>query len=156
MSETNDQLALALNQALEELFNADEANIAYTLLESVNKIRDDLNIIMMSDTYAINHIWNDIRSKPGLVQTMMSTTSTFIQCIDKIDQVITSFVPMFVPFTNKSIIVDSETISKAVEHTELKEVLLNNYWLFFLLYAATNKRIVNMFLSSLLPPKSKH
>lgn len=156
MSETNDQLALALNQALEELFNADEANIAYTLLESVNKIRDDLNIIMMSDTYAINHIWNDIRSKPGLVQTLMSTTSTFIQCIDNIDQVITSFVPMFVPFTNKSIIVDSETISKAVEHTELKEVLLNNYWLFFLLYAATNKRIVNMFLSSLLPPKSKH
>jgi hypothetical protein len=81
----------------------------------------------------------------------MTTTATFVQAIDDIDVAIKKFVGAFVPFTNKTAIVDNETLKKAVEHTELEQVLLNNYWLFFLMYAATNMRVVNAYLSTLIP-----
>lgn len=151
MSEVNNQLKEALLEALEELFNAEDEVHAHSLVKLISDIRADLNIIMLTDKYATAHIWHKLRQNISNIQTIMSTTATFVQCVDDIDGAITKFVSSFVPFTDRTTVVDDETIIKAASHDELKQVLLTNYWLFFLVYAATNLRIVNGFLNSILP-----
>ena len=155
MSELNMQLKESFLEALEELYNAEDQIHADSLVELISEIRDDLNIIMLTNAYVETHIWSKIRAKSSNVQTLMATTSTFIQGIDDPDTAIKKYVKSFIPFTNKSIIVDNETISKAAEHTELERILLDNYWLFFLIIAATNKRILNGFLTSMIPVGKK-
>lgn len=151
MSEVNNQLKEALLEALEELFNAEDELHADNLVRLISEIRADLNIIMLTDKYATVHIWHKLRQNISNVQTIMATASTFVQCIDDIDGAINKFVSAFVPFTNKTMVVDDEIIVKAANHEEIRQVLLSNYWLFFLVYAATNLRIVNGFISSILP-----
>lgn len=151
MSTTNDQLKLALLEALEELYNADDEAHADNIVKLINTIRDDLNIILMTNEYVEKYIWRELRQNSSNVQTLMATSATFIQCIDNIDELIPKYVASFVPFNNGTKIVDTETFTKAVDHSELQAVLLSNHWLFFLLYAATNKRIINGFINSILP-----
>lgn len=151
MSEINNQLKEALIEALDELYHADDEAHADYLIRTISEVRDDLNLILMTDEYAERYIWSKLRSNSSNVQTLMATTATFVQCIDNIDETIKKFVPAFVPFRSPTQIVDGETFEKAVDHAELEKVLLNNYWLFFLLYASTNKRIINGFLSTMLP-----
>lgn len=155
MSEVNNQLKEALLEALEELFNAEDELHAHNLVNLISEMRADLNIIMLTDKYAALHVWHRLRQNISNVQTIMSTTATFIQCIDDPDGAINKFVPAFLPFTNKTTVVDDETITKAANHEELRQVLLSNYWLFFLIYAATNLRLVNGFLSSIIPKEKK-
>jgi hypothetical protein len=151
MSDLNNQLKEALVEALDELFNAEDVAHSHKLIDTITEIRGDLNLIMMTDDYAEKHVWDKLRNVTSNIQTLMTTTATFVQAIDDIDVAIKKFVGAFVPFTNKTAIVDNETLKKAVEHTELEQVLLNNYWLFFLMYAATNMRVVNAYLSTLIP-----
>lgn len=151
MSDLNNQLKEALVETLEELFNAEDPAHAELLVKTIIEIRGDMNLIMMTDQYVEKHIWAKLRDPTSNIQTLMSTTTTFVQCIDDIDTVIKKYVAAFVPFRSATMIVDDETISKAADHTELEKVLLNNYWLFFLLFAATNIRVVNAFLQTIVP-----
>ena len=151
MSDLNNQLQEALVEALEELFNAEDAAHAENLIKVITEIRGDLNLIMMTDEYVERYVWEKLRNATSNIQTLMATTATFVQCIDDIDSVIKRYVRAFVPFTNATLIVDNETITKAAEHSELEKILLNNYWLFFMMYAATNMRTVNRFLATIVP-----
>lgn len=155
MSDLNNQLQEALVEALEELFNAEDAAHAENLVRIITEIRGDLNLIMMTDEYVERYVWEKLRNATSNIQTLMTTTATFIQCIDDIDLVIKRYVRAFVPFTNTTQIVDNETIVKAVDHDELEKILLSNYWLFFMMYAATNMRIVNTFLQTIVPKEKK-
>lgn len=152
MSDLNNQLKEALVEALEELFNAEDTTHAAALVNSINEIRGDMNLIMMTDQYVEKYVWQRLRVVTSNIQTLMSTTTTFVQCIDDIDAAIKNHVRSFVPFTNATKIVDDETIKKAVERPELEKILTDNHWLFFLLFASTNMRIVNAFLQSIVPP----
>lgn len=151
MSELNNQIKEALVEALTELFNAEDELHAQGLIEIINEVRGDTNLIMFADKYVETNVWTKLRENTSYIQTLMATTATFVQCIDDIDLAIKRFVPGFVPFTNATGIVDNETISKAVEHDELEKALKSNYWLFFIMYAATNMRVVNHFLAPLVP-----
>lgn len=152
MSAINSQLNDALIETLTELFNAEDEEHAQGLIALIIEVRGDMNLIMMSDQYVEANIWNKIRTKTSNVQTLMSTTATFIQQIDDIDTAIKRFVRSAVPFTSATQIVDHETITKAVDHSELERVLTCNLWLFFLLYSSTNMRVVNAYLATLAPP----
>ena len=153
MSDLNNQMNNALVEALSELFEAEDEAHAQGLVTIITEIRGDTNLIMFADKYVETNVWKKLREKTSYIQTVMATTATFVQCIDDIDVAIKRFVPGFVPFTNATAIVDNETIEKAAEHDELITILKNNYWLFFLMYAATNMRIVNRFLEQLVPTK---
>jgi hypothetical protein len=153
MSDLNNQLKEALVEALNELFNAEDEAHAEGLVTIITEIRGDTNLIMFADKYVESNVWKKLREKTSYIQTLMATTATFVQCVDDIDLAIKRFVPAFVPFTNATGIVDNETIDKAAEHSELETILKANYWLFFLMYAATNMRVVNQFLASLVPTK---
>ncbi len=153
MSDSNNQLQEALIEALEELYNAEDANHAELIVKTINEIRGDMNLIMMTDDYVEKHVWHKLRNVTSTIQTLMSTTTTFISCIDDVEAAIKRFVRAAIPFTNATRIVDDETIKKAAEHKELEKVLTDNLWLFFLLYASTNMRIINKFLISIQPPK---
>lgn len=151
MSELNNQLQQALVDALEELFNAEDEAHATNLITVISEIRDDLNLIMMTSEYVEKHVWSKLRNVTSNIQTLMSTATTFLQGIDDVEGAIRTSVAKFVPFTNKTLIVDEETITKAAEHKELEDILLANYWLFFLMYAATNKRVINAYLLTRVP-----
>ena len=153
MSELNNQMKQALVETLDELFNAEDEAHAHGLINIINEIRGDTNLIMFADKYVVTNVWKKLREQTSFIQTLMATSATFVQCIDDIDLAIKRFVPGFVPFTNSTGIVDNETIEKAAEHRELEDILKANYWLFFLMYAATNMRIVNHFLAQLVPTK---
>jgi hypothetical protein len=155
MSESNNQLKEALVEALEELFSSDDIEHATFLVDIMREIRADLNLIMMTDKYAELYVWKKLREQVSTIQTLMSTTATFVQSIDDIDGLIGKYVRAFIPFNNATEIVDEETISKAAEHVELEKVLKSNYWLFFLMFASTNMRIVNAYLNSIAPPPGK-
>lgn len=156
MSELNDQLQQALVEALDELFNAEDEAHATNLVQVITEIRGDLNLIMMTDKYVEQQVWARLRNVTSNIQTLMATTTTFVQGIDNIDSVIKKSVGAFVPFTSRTKIVDSDTFEKAAEHAELEEILLANYWLFFLLYASTNMRVINNYLATRVPSKGKH
>lgn len=153
MSDLNNQMKNALVEALNELFNAEDTAHAEGLIAIITEIRGDTNLIMFADKYVETNVWKKLREKTSYIQTVMATTATFVQCIDDVDMAIKRFVPGFVPFTNATDIVDDETIEKAADHPELEKILKANYWLFFLMYAATNMRVVNQFLASLVPAK---
>ena len=153
MSELNNQLKRALVEALNELFNAEDDLHAQGLIDIIDEIRGDTNLIMFADKYVETNVWKKLRENTSYIQTLMATTATFVQCIDDIDKAIKRFVPAFIPFTNGTGIVDDETIAKAADHAELEDVLKCNYWLFFLMYAATNMRVINEFLLSVVPAK---
>lgn len=153
MSTLNNQLKEALVEALNELFNAEDEAHADGLIDIITEIRGDTNLIMYADKYVETNVWKKLRSTTSYIQTLMSTTATFVQCIDDIDDAIKHCVPGFIPFTNSTGIVDDETITKAAELGELEKTLKDNYWLFFLMYAATNMRVVNQFLASMIPAK---
>lgn len=155
MSESNNQLKEALVEALEELFSSDDIEHATFLVDIVREIRADLNLIMMTNEYAELYVWKKLRDKVSPIQTLMSTTATFVQSIDDIDGLIKKYVRSFIPFNNATKIVDEETITKAAEHDELTKILQSNYWLFFLMFAATNMRIVNAYLATIAPPSGK-
>jgi hypothetical protein len=155
MSDLNNQLQEALVEALEELFNAEDEAHAENLVRVITEVRGDLNLIMMTDEYVERYVWEKLRNATSNIQTLMATTATFVQCIDDIDSVIKRYVRAFVPFTNTTQIVDTETITKAADHDELEKILLSNYWLFFMMYAATNMRTVNRFLATIVPKEKK-
>lgn len=155
MSDFNNQLQEALIEALDELYNAEDAKHAELIVQTINEIRGDMNLIMMTDKYVEKHVWEKLRKITSTMQTLMSTTTTFVCCIDDVEGAIKRFVRAAIPFTNATQIVDDETINKAAEHIELEKVLMNNLWLFFLLYASTNMRIVNKFLVSIQPVKKE-
>lgn len=155
MSESNNQLKEALVEALEELFSADDMAHATFLVDLMREIRADLNLIMMTDQYAELYVWKKLREQVTPVQTLMSTTATFVQSIDDIDGLIDKYVRAFIPFNNATKIVDEETLSKAAEHQELAKILKSNYWLFFLMFAATNLRLVNAYLLTITPPPGR-
>lgn len=142
MQKANEQMRAALVESIHELFLSEDNLHSAGFLEILNSIRSDLNLIMMDSQYVEANVWAKLRSPASMQQTLISTTATFLQGVDDIDAIIEKMVPRLVPFTSASLIVDDETIGKAVDHNELIKVLRNNYWLFFIIYAATNMRVV--------------
>ena len=132
----------ALGEAIHELFLSEDTKHSTAFVEVLDGIRSDLNLFMVDSQYAEKNIWGKFRTPSSMLQTLISTTATFLLGVDNIDQVIEQLVPRLVPFTAKSMIVDDETIGKAVDHTELVKILKDNYWLVFVIYAATNMRVV--------------
>lgn len=142
MYEANQQMRAALIEAIHELFLSDDKDHSTAFIEILNSIRSDLNMIMMDSRYIEKYIWEKLRKPSSMQQTLISTTATFLQGVDNVDTIIEQMVPRLIPFTAASMIVDDETIGKAVDHRELIKILKDNYWLFFVLYATTNMRVV--------------
>ncbi|ABY63061.1 hypothetical protein ST201phi2-1p232 [Pseudomonas phage 201phi2-1] len=142
MHEANQQMRTALTESIHELFLSEDSAHSAGFIEILNGIRSDLNLLMMDSKYVEKYVWEKFRKPTSMQQTLISTTATFLQGVDNIDEVIEQMVPRLIPFTSKSMIVDDETIGKAVEHHDLVEILKDNYWLFFVVYATTNMRVV--------------
>jgi len=142
MHEANQQMKEALIESIHELFLSEDAVHSAGFIEILNSIRSDLNLLMMDSKYVEKYVWEKFRKPTSMQQTLISTTATFLQGVSDIDSIIDQMVPRLVPFTSKSTIVDDETIGKAVEHTDLKNILKDNYWLFYVVYATTNMRVV--------------
>lgn len=142
MHEANQQMRAALIEAIHELFLSEDLNHSTKLIEVFDSIRSDLNLIMMDSKYVERYVWEKLRTPASMLQTVISTTATFLQGVDNIDSVIDQLVPRLIPFTASSMIVDDETIGKAVDHQLLAKILKDNYWLFFVIYATTNMRVV--------------
>ncbi len=142
MNEANQQMRAALIEAVHELFLSEDRKHSTQLIEVFDSIRSDLNLIMMDSKYVEKYVWDKLRKPASMQQTLISTTATFLQGVDNIDGIIEQMVPRLIPFTSSSMIVDDETIGKAVEHTDLVNILKDNYWLFFVIYATTNMRVV--------------
>lgn len=142
MHEANKQMRAALVEALHELFLSEDEAHRLKFIEILNDIRSDLNLIMMDSKYIELYVWEKFRSPASMQQTLVSTTATFLMAVDDIDSIIEQMVPRMIPFTERNAIVDDETLSKAVAHADLKDILKNNYWLVFILYAVMNMRVV--------------
>lgn len=155
MFEANQQMRAALVEAIHELFLSEDRAHSTKLIEVFDGIRSDLNLIMMDSKYIEKYVWEKLRSPASMQQTLISTTATFLQGVDEIDSVIEQMVPRLVPFTASSMIVDDETIGKAVEHNELVKILKDNYWLFFVIYATTNMRVVLETAAEYVPADGK-
>lgn len=132
----------ALTEAIHELFLSEDKQHSAGFIEVLNDIRSDLNLIMMDSKYAETYVWAKFRTPASMQQTLMSTAATFLSGVDDLDKVIESFVVRLIPFTERNEIVDDETLGKAVDHKVLKDILKNNYWLLFILYAVLNIRVV--------------
>lgn len=155
MQKANEQMRGALNESIHELFLSEDNLHSTEFLSILNDIRSDLNLVMIDSRYAEKHIWEKFRKTPSMLQTLMSTTATFLQGVDDLDDTIMMLVPRLVPFTNQSEIVDDETIGKAVDQSALADVLKKNYWLLFIIYAATNMRVVQEAAAEYIPRSSK-
>lgn len=142
MYEANQQMRSALVEAIHELFLSEDLIHSTKLIEVFDSIRSDLNLIMMDSQYVEKYVWEKLRTPASMLQTVISTTATFLQGVDNIDAVIDRMVLRLIPFTSASMIVDDETIGKAVDHRDLAKILKDNYWLFFVIYATTNMRVV--------------
>lgn len=142
MYEANKQMRAALVEAIHELFLSEDLIHSTKLIEVFDSIRSDLNLIMMDSKYVEKYVWEKLRAPASMQQTLISTTATFLQGVDDIDTVIDQMVNRLIPFTSASMIVDDETIGKAVDQTTLAKILKDNYWLFFVIYATTNMRVV--------------
>lgn len=142
MQEANEQLKATLVEAIHELFLSEDPKHSSNFIEILNGIRSDLNLIMITDKYVEKYIWEKFRSPASMQQTLIATTATFLMGVDDIDGVIDAVVPRWIPFKAATKIVDDETITKAVEHTDLTRLLKDNYWLFFVIFTALNMRIV--------------
>lgn len=142
MHSYNEQMRTALAEAIHELFLSEDTAHSTAFLEVLDGIRSDLNLFMVDSKYAETNIWVKFRTPSSMLQTLIATTATFLQGVDDVDKIIDQMVPRLIPFTATSMIVDDETIGKAVEHADLAKILKDNYWLFFVIYATTNMRVV--------------
>lgn len=145
----------ALSEAIHELFLSEDTKHSTAFVEVLDGVRSDLNLFMVDSQYAEKNIWGKFRTPSSMLQTLVATTATFLQGVDNLEEVIDQLVPRLVPFTSSSMIVDDETIGKAVDHAELKKILRDNYWLIFVIYAATNMRVVLEISLTYAPPTAK-
>lgn len=132
----------ALVEAIHELFLSEDGKHSSAFIEVLDGVRSDLNLFMIDSKYAEINIWSKFRTPSSMLQTLVATTATFLQGVDDIDKIIEQMVPRLVPFTSSSMIVDDETLGKATDHKDLIKILKDNYWLFFVIYATTNMRVV--------------
>lgn len=152
----NEQMKVALIEAIHELFLSEDPKHSAGLIEALNFVRSDLNLVLMSNEYVKQYIWEKFRSPASMLQTLVNTTNTFLMGVDDIDSVIEQAAERMIPFKSGTRIVDDETLDKAVDQKELIETLKNNYWLFFVLYATSNMRIVSETSTTYIPkPASK-
>lgn len=153
MNDANMQMKTALSEAIHELFLSEDETHRTAFIDVLNGIRSDLNLIMMDSKYIEKYVWDKFRKPSSMLQTLLCTTTTFLMGVDDIDGVITQMVPRLVPFTANNLIVDDETLGKAVDHKELLDILNNNYWLVFVLYAVTNMRVILDTLTEYVPTR---
>lgn len=142
MREANDHMQIALINAIHELFQSEDELHRTGFIEILNDVRSDLNLIMMDSKYIEKYVWDRLRKPSSMQQTLFSTAATFLMGVDDIPGVIKTMVPRLIPFTARNDIVDDETLGKAVDHQTFTDILNNNYWLVFVLYAVMNMRTV--------------
>lgn len=149
----NDNLKFALGEAVAEMiFSSSEEHIRL-IMETVNEIRNTTLIAHLNDRVIINKVWDSIRTKQDVMITLFSITATFNLHLNDVDEACEWFIGRFVPYRATSSIVDKETIDKTIPEKDVQGMFKDNLWLFFLVYASTQLRVVMPIIQQVVKSK---
>lgn len=139
----NEAIREALVGAVHEIAASSTSETFSDFIEVIKKIREELVLTYMSDTYVRQNVWPLIRKDIDLTTAIISATANFSLALDDIESAIKVFAQRAVCFTAKSQIVDDDLMGKSVYAQELEKTLNQNHWLFFVLFASTQLYLVN-------------
>jgi len=139
----NEIIREAMIGALHEVAASSSKEVFTAFIAAIGTIREELVLTYMADKYVELHIWPLFRKEVDLTKALLNATVNFTLAIDNIGGAIEEFSNKAVSFTVKSKIVDDDLMLKSVSQQELTDTLLNNHWLFFLLFASTQMYLVN-------------
>lgn len=139
----NETIREAMIGALHEVAASSSKETFTAFIAVIGTIREELVLTYMADQYVDMHIWPLLRKEVDLTKALLNATVNFTLAIEDIDSAITEFSNKAVSFTAKSKIVDDDLMKKSVSQQELATTLLNNHWLFLLLFASTQMYLVN-------------
>ncbi|AEH03594.1 hypothetical protein AVT69_gp169 [Pseudomonas phage PhiPA3] len=138
----------ALIVALTELMQAEDEIIVGKLITLITELRLRHMTFMLNDALVVRHLWSDIRENQALLSSLMNTTTTFIMELSSPGEAINLLARSLVPFSVESSIVDREILGKAANYPTLQQTFSTNEWLFFLVFASTQMRLVNSVLAA--------
>lgn len=143
----------ALIIALEELFQSTTAEDSTALVGYINTIRESYNMFHLSDAQLVSKLWTEMRMDPSknVVSNLMHTTTSFLLEMENPEVGYKHLAERMVPYSNNSTIVDKELIGKSPKLDDLVKYFANNEWLFFMIFAALNMRLVNTVVQKYVP-----
>lgn len=146
-----EDLREAMVGALHEIAASSSTVNLANFIDVVKSIREDLVLTYMSDLYVTTHVWPMVRKDIDLTKSVLSATANFCSSIDDLGATINKFSNRVVCFTAQSAIVDDDLLGKSVSQKDLEKTLLNNNWLFFLLFCSIHLYLVIQVGSQYIP-----
>lgn len=122
------------------------------LVTVIKKIRDTQLIIEAKNELFVRHIYGDIRNIQDLHILVMSMTTTFMSELAEPVAALDYFCYRAMPYTEKSNVVDNNTLSRKAPVGALGAILADNPWLFMLCFASTQERLTVTRLAGIKGP----
>jgi len=146
-----EDLREAMVGALHEIAASSSTVNLANFIDVVKSIREDLVLTYMTDLYVTTHVWPMLRKDIDLTKSVLSGTANFCSSIDDLPGTINKFSNRVVCFTERSEIVDDDLLGKSVSQKDLEKTLINNNWLFFLLFCSIHLYLVIQVGSQYIP-----
>lgn len=145
MSVINTALKSAAIVALDELLAklpVDGETYVGPFAAILSSTRQNFPLYLATDRTLITSAFESLRANSELYSAVMSSTTCFTLELDDLSEAIRFFSSRVAPYSGRSNIVDTATISRMAETDYIVQTLEDNNWLFFITYLSFNERLL--------------